>query len=249
MQNRYSKVLVRSIPLQRFIDANGEALAPLAAGGGRNGFDAALQRLTQLGDVQGAHRAAGSGELSYERKLARSLRRKYMFPIVRVARAKVPAAAQLEQVRLPKIRSNSAVLVRDARDMAEAVTPYRQLFHEAGMPAYFIEHLQEAAAELEKVSGGKLGHFAKRKGATENIDTEAETLRIELNMVDALVLAALEDHPSKVGEWRTLVKSVRSAYREVSRNLAVEEGSAEPPTGTPTSTPTAPAAPALSLAA
>jgi hypothetical protein len=245
MQNRYSKVLVRSIPLQRFIDANGVILPVLTAGGGRNGFDAALQRMARFGDAQGAHRAAGSGELSYERKLARSIRRRHMFPIVRVSRAKVPAAAQLEPVRMPKLRSNSAVLIRQAREMAEAVTPYRQLLHEAGMPADFIERLLDSVAELEKVSGAKLGHFAKRVGATENIDTEFETLKVELNMVDSLVLSALEDHPEKLGEWRTLTKGVRSAFREVSRSLGVVEGTEAPPAGTPS----APAAPALSLAA
>jgi hypothetical protein len=241
MQNRYSKVLVRAIPLQRFIDANGAILPVLTSGGGRNGFDAALKRVAEFGDVQGAHRISGSGERSYERKLAREVRRDHMFPIVRVARARVPAAAQLEAVRMPRLRSNSAVLIRQARDMAEAVTPYRQLFHEVGLPADFIERLRDAVNELEKVSSDKLGHFAKRVGATENISTEVDTLKLELTMVDSIAVSALASHPEKLGEWRALVKGVRTAFREVSRSLGVVEGT-ETPSGTP-------AAPALKIAA
>jgi hypothetical protein len=228
MQLRYTQVLAGMRQCQRFLDANGTPLAEVNSSGARTEFDDVTARLSSFAEAQETHRINMSGELSNERRLARSLRRNHMRPIVRVARSKVPAAAQLSAVSLPPIRSNNTDTATRARAMATAVVPYKQLLHEGGLPADFIDQLNAATATLEEAVGKKTGHRRGRVGSTEGITNEVGEVRLQLNVMDAFVRKHIDESDSTLGEWASIVKSIRSALKS---HVAAATASAPTPTG------------------
>ena len=199
MQQRFTQALVGLRAAQRLLDANGAAFIGVNLSGTRAEFDAITARLGTLADAQETHRMGASGGLSSEQALARELRRKHMRPLVRVARSKVPAAAQLTAVSLPRIRSNSTDTASRARAMAAAVEPYKQLLHEAGLAADFSEQMVAAANELDGAVNVKKDHQFDRVGSTANIDSEVTEARLQLTTIDALVRAAVPENEDEIG--------------------------------------------------
>lgn len=220
MQLRFTKSLEGMRQAQRYCDDNSALLGGVNGGGGRAAFDAAVARLAGLAELQETHRIQGSGELARQRRQALELRRRHMWPVVRVARSKVPAAAQLEAVRMPPIKSNPTDIVTRARAMATAVDPFRELLHEGGLAPDFVQQLTQATDELERAVSQKRTHHAGRVGATDNIHTEVAEARVQLAALDSLVVAAVKLDEPKLAEWRKIVRDIRRALRSISGSAA-----------------------------
>jgi hypothetical protein len=220
---------------QRFLDANNSILGDLNAEGGRKDFDAVTTRLATLAQEQEAHRINASGQLSNERRLARELRRNHMRPIVQIARWKVPAAAQLSAVTLSLIRSNNTEMANRARAMGAAVEPFRQLLHEGGLPADFIEQLYAAAGALEDAVSQKKGHQVGRVGTTDNIEGEVTDARLQVNVLDSLGRQADKPatQPTPTGSATTRHNSPASAPGTATSSAATTTSAPAPAAGGP----------------
>jgi hypothetical protein len=239
MQLRYTQMLAALRQGQRFLDANSTTLGDLNAGGARTAFDQVTAQLGTLAELQDTHRTRASGELTNEQRLARSLRRQHMRPIVKVARAKVPEAAQLAAVSLPPIRSNSTDLTVRARAMADSVEPHKQLLHDGGLPSDFIDRLKAAADTLDAAIRQKGTHQKGRIGATDGITQAVTEARRQVDVMDSLVRAQLGEQEPLVTEWRSVVQSIRAAV-----NRATSSAAASPTPVTPAPVAPAPVAPA-----
>ena len=237
MELRFTQLLAGLRTAQRFLDANTNILGSLNTEGGRRDFDVVTARLAKLAQEQDIHRTSATGELSNERALARTLRREHMQSIVRVARWKVPAAAQLAAVKLPLARSNSTELANRGRAMGAAVEPFRQLLIDGGLPADFLEQLYAASGALEEAVGKKQDHQVGRVGATENIDGEVSDACLQLNVMDALVRRQVGEHEPKLAEWAQIVRVARGALRTASSKPSGGTATPAPPPA-----PTSPAA-------
>jgi len=231
MQLRFTQMLAGVRQVQRFFDANGIVLAEVNSGGARKEFDDVVSRLTALAEEQETHRINASGELSSERRLARRLRREHMRPIVKVARSKVPAAAQLSAVSLPPIRSNNTDTANRARAMAAAVEPYKQLLHEGGLPGDFLEQLNAATTVLEQAVKKKLTHRKGRVGSTDGIVNEVSEVRVHVNVMDSLVRKHMGEKEPAVSEWASIVRSIRAATRQARKGPAAAPEPTPAPTG------------------
>lgn len=223
MQTKYAQVLAGMRNGSRFLDENWALLPQVNAAGGRSKWDQVVARLAELGMRQDAHRMSARGGLTHEQKAARDLRRKYMIPTVRLARALVPAASQLAAVSVPRLRSNSTLLATQARALAESVAPYRQILHEGGLPASFVEDLNAAAKALEDAVAQKKLHQVGRVGATENIDFEVNEARVQVQVIDGMVAAALSDGHPELQEWNQIIREIRAAFRRVLRPRAGQQ--------------------------
>lgn len=224
MQLKFTQALAGMRQAQQYCDANDQALGGLSARGARAGFDATTERLASFAKAQEAHAIQASGELQNERQLVRDLRRKYLRPMVRVARTKVPAAAQLSAVALPPIRSNSTKVAVDARAMLEAVTPFRQLFQEGGLAADFVEQAEAAITAVETAVGQKGHHQSQRIGNTQLILDEVGEVRLELGALDAHVRAALPEGSDLLPEWSRIVRTIRASLQQASRAATNDAG-------------------------
>jgi hypothetical protein len=213
MQIRFSQVLAGMRQAQRFLDENDTALSDLNRRGSRVDFDALIVRLAAHAERQAAHQIAARGELASEKKMARRLRNKYMLPVVKVARAKVPAAAQLASFTLPPFRSNSTDTATRAQALAAAAVPYRALLQEGGLPQDFVEALVAAAAALEAAVRDKKTHQSGRVAATDNILDEVTDARTSVATMDALVRSVLPDGDPRIAEWAKIVRDIRGNAR------------------------------------
>jgi hypothetical protein len=233
MQLKYAQVLAGIQAAQGFLDSNRDALGEITSGLARKAFDDVANTLSSLADKQGEHNTRSAGELKEERRLAQALRLGQMHLVVRVARLRVPAAAQLDAVRLPRSRSNSTLLVSAARSMANAVEPFKQLLVEGGLPVDFMEQLRGAANALAASVGTKADHLSKRVGATDGIESEVREARGQLNLMDALVRGRLPETSSLLTEWRRLAKRIRSAATRASKAPGGTPVAGTPAAGSP----------------
>jgi hypothetical protein len=233
MQLRFTQMLAALRQALHFLDANYTALGNVNASGARRDLDAVTNRLDALATEQVAHRIQGKGELLSEGRLGRAMRRKHLKPIVKAARRKLPNVAQLEAVVLPPLRSNSTDLVTRARAMADAVTPYKDGLHEAGLDADFLEQLHAAADQLTQTIALKGEHRAGRIGATDAIFKEVRAAREAVNLVDARVQGALDEEDPLITEWKAACRTIRRA--------AVKALEPQPVGGTPVGGTPAPA--------
>lgn len=198
---------------------------PFHADVGRAAFDLVTSRLAALAERQDTHRTRATGERANERQLARALRRQHMRPIVKVARAMVPEAAQLAAVSLPRMKSNSTDLTLRARALADAVEPHTPLMHEGGLPLDFVARLNTAADALDDAVRQKGTHQKGRIGTTDGIYQMVTEARRRVAVMDALVRAQLSEEEPLVTEWQSVVRSIRGAVRRVSREA---EGATTP---------------------
>jgi hypothetical protein len=250
MQMQYTQMLAGLRQVQGFLDDNAAVVGTLDSGGGRRGLDDATAQLASLANEQGVHRTQGTGALASEKQLARALRRKHMWPIVKVARAKLPELANLEAVRMPSFRSNNTDLALRAGQMADTVQPYAAQLQDGGLTAGFLDRLRAATAELLDAIASKGRHQSGRLRSTDGIRKVVARARRAVGVVDALVRAQLGETEPLLTEWASIVRTIRnSASRLTGPNpadpaQAPSSGTAAAPTGAPALSPpsTAPAA-------
>ena len=208
MQLKYSQFLAALRQTQNFLDTKTAVLGTINTSGARKELDAAATQLEALGETQGSHRTQGRGERTNELRLARSLRRQHMRPIVRIARANVPEAAQLSAMSLPPLKTNSTALATQAGVIAAAVQPHEQVFVNAGLPADFIARMRTAADQLVKSIGGKGDHRTQRIGATTALDQQVQQAKRVVAVLDGLVRAQLDEQEPLVSEWRAASRAI-----------------------------------------
>ncbi len=251
MQLQYTQMLAGLRRALGFLDELAAVVGALDSGGGRRGLDDVTAQLASLANEQGVHRTQGTGALASEKQLARALRRKHMWPIVKVARAKLPDVASLEAVRMPPVQSNNTDLVLRAGAMAEAVQPHAAELHDGGLQADFLDRLRTAAAQLLEAISSKDAHKTGRIRSTDGIRKVVFRTRRAVGVVDALVRAQLGEAEPLLTEWVSIVRAIRkSASRVVHPSPAdtAQAPSSGTTSGTPTggpaggSTPTSPAA-------
>jgi hypothetical protein len=195
---------------QQFLDAKAAALGPINTTGARAGFDASIDTITTLAELQERHRILVTGQRTDEQRLAKQFRRKNLRPIVEVARQKLPDEVDLlSHLKAPRHSTNSTALAARGNAMADAVAPFTQTFLDAGLPADFAEQLKAAAGELAKAVSNKGTLRAGRRGATDGIGKAVSQARKAVRVVDALVKAHLKAEEPLVTEWRDAVRVIR----------------------------------------
>lgn len=211
MQVRYTKSLAELRRAQAFLDSHLDRFGSLSAGGARRALDDAVDELARQAQLQATHQTGRRGELANERRLARTLRREHIAPIVRVSQLMVPDVAQLEAIRLPRDGSNKTELVTQALALADAVQPYEGELRRGGLTGDFIGELRKVADRVLGAVGGKGAHRRQHIGATSAIDKTAIAMRRVVTAVDALARAAMPEDDPLVKEWASVVRAVRRA--------------------------------------
>lgn len=194
---------------QHFLDVNASTLGTVNTTGARKTLDATIDTIAGLAERQDSHRIQVTGERTNELRLAEALRRRYVRPIVEIAKQKLPEVAQLSNVTLPPANSNSTVLVSRALGIADAAQPHAQLFIDAGLPVDFVDRLRAAAGRVVAAIAGKGEHRSRRVGATDGLAKEVRAARRAVKVLDAFVRAELGRTEPLVSEWRNAVRVIR----------------------------------------
>jgi len=188
---------------QRFLDANDKALGTVNQSGARKALDTVTTEIASLADTQGTHRMQAIGERERELRLARRLKRRFVAPIVKIARAKLPEVPQFKGVVLPSANGNTAAFAALAESLAGAAEPFAQTFIDAGLSPDFVNETRAAAAELVQAIGGKGDFKSKRVKATDAITKQVRAAKRAMGMLDSLIKAELEEDDPLLAAWAT----------------------------------------------
>ena len=202
MKTRYTQFLTALRNAQQFLDANGQALGTINQSGARRSLDTVTTQIASLSDTQGTHRMRVIGERAKELRLARTLRRRHLGPIVKIARASLGHLPEFSDVTLPPASGNTEALASFARTLAGAAEQFAPTFIEAGLTPGFGDRARAAAEQLVQAIGGKGAHRSSRVQATDGIEKQVRQARRAVSMLDSLIHVQLYEQDPLLAGWR-----------------------------------------------
>jgi hypothetical protein len=204
MKQKETYVRDTLVNVQRFLDANAEALGPVNSSGARKALDDAIASLTGHSVAQTEHTIGSTGETRKQRTLRLALRRQFLGPIARVAAANLGEVPDIVTFRLPSNNVRGSALVDVANGIANAAAAYAATFIAAGLKPDFLDGLRAMAHSLETSLGGRTDHRTKRRGSTIALASESSNGRKALRLLDAAIQQQLPDNPQLLAEWASI---------------------------------------------
>jgi hypothetical protein len=202
--------------VQAFLTTNGEVLAGVGRTGTRKQLDSIIAELDMhVADQAGCY-LVSQGETRQQRALRRALLRDHVAPLVRIAKANLPEAPQIEALRMPNRKLTTAKLGAAAHGMAQAAEPYSDVFIEAGLPDDFIAQLNSATDAMLETLTDRSNARGKRSGATKGIKERLTAGRKIVHVLDALVQSALQSEPALLAGWNSVKRVQKVAGRSAS---------------------------------
>jgi hypothetical protein len=175
-------------------------------------IDSALEKLEKHAAAQVAGRDA-SRHGAKSKTAARDALIRLLEAISRTAR---PFAARtpglMEKFRVPHNESYQG-LVAAARAIAAAALPLKAEFVKRGMPADFLEDLEELIEDLDEAHAQRIEGRDSRYEATLAIDAELERGVGALRELDPIMRNTLADAAVKLGAWLSASHVERPARR------------------------------------
>jgi hypothetical protein len=187
--------------VQAFLTHHAAVLPGVVHTGTRRQLDATLVALADLVAEQAGSDLAAQGATQRQRALRRALVRDHLTPIARIARVALAGTPALEALRLPRGRPTAHRLAAAAHGMAEAATPYAELFIAAGLAADFLGQLHGAADALLAALDQRARSQGRRRGATAGLRATLSAGRTLVHVLDAFVQTALVDEPALLAGW------------------------------------------------
>ena len=184
---------------------------------------------------QDSHTRSAAGSLNRQRVRRTQLVRDHMAPIARIAALELPAVPELVKLTLPRKRVSLQVLVQLANGMADAATPYADVFIANGRKPDFIAQLKGSAEGMRSAAADRAGNRQKVKEATTNLRTKLSRGRKVIHVIDAVLQSALADKPGLLDAW--------NMAKRVPKTRSSSKTAATP------ATPAVPAAPVKDVAA
>lgn len=114
---------------------------------------------------------------------------------------------------IPNSRSDQKLLAA-AREFASEAKKHKGEFLRLGMPAGFIEDLEDDIEDFEQAFNQKATAQGASVGATAGIDAEIERGIIAATILDAMMQNVYRDNPVKLAEWTQARHVKRSPQRK-----------------------------------
>lgn len=220
--------------VQRFLTQHAVAMPAVTASASKRELDAAVAALEAAATEQGSITRGRRGEVRRRAQLERTLRRKYLTPLVKFARASLRGVPEFAALT-PATRALSGErLVLTAQGMVVAAEKHLDRITAGDFPADFLEQLRSAAAAVQRSFDSGASGRVRRTGVTKEIREALASGRRAVAALDALVGYTIMGDEALEHEWRA-AKRVRRT------GTAVAEPAAEAVAGTivPARTPVA----------
>lgn len=239
MRTTSSAVLDTGRRVQRFLDANGVALASVNGAAPRRKLNDAVAALESHANELESKTQEGAGETAKQRTLRLALL-KLMRSINRVGRLLLSDVPDFSPLEMPSSNVKRHVLLEKAYAMQKAATPHAQVFIDGGLPADFLTRLQAATDAIAASIGDQTDVGSARVAATGGTLAQAGKVRQAIRALDSLVQLALAADDVLLVAWQ-------SAKRFHALRSATAPAAA--PVTAPVTTDIHPAAPAAAPAA
>src|SRR6185312_2196665 len=133
MQSQHTVVLNTLQRVQRFMDANADALGTLNTSGYRKILDEVVDTLSGHAVNQATSKRVGSGETARQRVLRNALKLNHMRSISAIAAAQLKQVPEFTALKMPPTNSTSRQLIAAAGAMGAAAEHYSKTFVDAGL--------------------------------------------------------------------------------------------------------------------
>ncbi|MGQ0650368.1 MAG: hypothetical protein ACT4P7_22740 [Gemmatimonadaceae bacterium] len=192
-----------------------------------------ITRLEGYAREQGARSSQALVATRRKRAMAVSIRREFIRPIARAARALFARDdALLAAFPMPAVRDYEGTIAA-AESMAQTATDHRQRFVDAGFPNDFVERMQKSAVDLRAGIDAHAQEFGKRSASTAGLRQEYLRGRDLVRVLDAMVAPRLAATPDRLAEWRTISRFERQPVAGVTPEIppAGSNGGSAAPVG------------------
>ncbi|MDX6694418.1 MAG: hypothetical protein QOF02_2021 [Blastocatellia bacterium] len=119
-----------------------------------------------------------------------------------------------EKFRLPRGNANDQELLAAARACAADAVPLKAMFIEYGLPADFLEDLNDDIEAFEAAVAAQEAGRRERVTATAAIDEVIERGMQIVRRLDAIVRNVLRDQPAKLAAWESARHVERAPKRK-----------------------------------
>jgi len=241
MQSQHTVVLNTLQRVQRFMDANADALGTLNTSGYRKILDEVVDTLGGHAVNQATSKRVGSGETARQRVLRNALKLNHMRPIAAVAAAQLKQVPEFTALKMPPTNSTSRQLIAAAGAMGAAAANYSKTFVDAGLAPDFLAQLRAAAAALEASITNRGTTQTLQTSATAGLRAEAMRGRETVRVLDSLIEPKIAGDTVLLVQWKAARRFIGKAVPIASTSI---DAAATPPrqdstaSAAPPSTPT-----------
>ena len=206
MKDRQTRVLEALRGTQGFLDNNNTLLVVINQSGARRTLDHVVTQLSTHAVNQNAGTTLSRGETANQKSLRHTLRFNHMKPIADVARMHLREVPNFIALTRPRNNVSAMRLIAAAAGMADAAAPYAEVFVDAGLPADFLEQLQQAADDMRRSLDDRAQHARTRTGATEGLKAAEKRGAGILRLLDGLVIPKLGTNDPLLAQWKSARK-------------------------------------------
>ena len=170
-------------------------------------FRNSVNRVLHLAEQEASLTPQEAGEGEQIADLRERVRREYMIPLSRNAKALLRFAPGIEKaLKVPHKRASHRKLVSSAEVMLKAVQPYRKILISAGFSKKSFTEFRDLTKELKRIATTKSQRQVKFDRVTDEISEELATANETLGIIDGLVLARAVRKSRLAKEWRALLR-------------------------------------------
>lgn len=197
--------------VQQFLTVHAVAVPSAVVSASKRALDAAVAELDRAATEQGGLTRVRRGEVQRRRELERTLYRKYMLPLVKVARASLRGAPEFASLTPPASALERERLVQTAQAMAVAADKHVDALRAEEFPADFLEQLRAAATAVQRSFDAGVSGRVRRTGVTKEIRAALANGRQAVAVLDSLVAHTIVGEEALEHEWRSAKRVRRSA--------------------------------------
>ena len=206
MKSRQTRVLEALRVTQGFLDDNTALLDGVNRSGARRTLDAVVTQLTAHAVTQDLGTRLSRGETANQRALRMILRFNHMKPIADVARMRLREVPNFIALTRPRNNVSATRLIAAAGAMADAATPYEDVFIDAGLDPDFLTQLRQAAENMRRSLDDRAQSRRQSAGATEGLRVEEQRGTAILRLLDGLVIPKLGTNDQLLAQWKSARK-------------------------------------------
>lgn len=244
MRTKQGTVFQSLRAVQGFLTEHADKLAGVVQTGAKKRLEDAIAALDTHASTQTGSFIDSQSLTQRQKSLRTVLRRDHMAPVARIARADLPNTPEFRPLRMPRGRITPEKFAAAASGMAQVAARYTDTFTAAGMPADFVDRLDDAADNMLNSLADRTRTRGRRRGATEGLREKLSEGRKVVAILDAFVSTALAGDPSLLADWKIIVRVPKTTGRIVPTDAPPASGSVTPTPSEPAPVPVPAPAPA-----
>jgi hypothetical protein len=198
---------------QRVMDTRDAEYGGIKTIGARVDFDDAVASVTDLCNLQDPLGFRSSTERDVVSAARVAIRKQFMKPVSRIARAQRGDIPGIRQLRVPPFNIDKAGFVSAGREMVSAVAQHADVFTKAGVSADFLTRFTTALDSYSDATNTRREGQKGRVGVTAAVKAAVSRGTKAIRILDSLIAPRIESNPQLRAEWESTMGMFSRMYR------------------------------------